>query len=300
MDQIDFGIELAKQFDHPHFKAHSFKFLADQVIEQETAFLLEPYSNRPDYYGIKTWEDEDVVKAFAKVDEAGHQIHVHVIGDGATKYTVDALERVQEMNGKRDSRHSLAHLEMARPEDVKRMGELGLSAHITQLWKGPDPDFFVSLVPFLGAERVYNESYPYKSFLDADVNVTVASDFVTTEPDLMSSIYTGMERILAFEINEQWYGGDGGRSVTDPNVKLEEGGSDHLPSLEERLSLEEMLKAATINGAYANFLENEVGSLEVGKKADIVVLSENPFKIEKEKIPSVEIEMTFFEGKRVY
>jgi hypothetical protein len=165
---------------------------------------------------------------------------------------------------------------------------------------GPDPDFFASLIPYLGAERVYNESYPYKSFFDADVNVTVASDFVTTEPDLMSSIYTGMERILAFEINEQWYGGDGGRSVTDPNVKLEEGDSDHLSSVEERLSLEEMLKAATINGAYANFLENEVGSLEVGKKADIVVLSENPFKIEKEKIPSVEIEMTFFEGKRVY
>jgi predicted amidohydrolase YtcJ len=61
-----------------------------------------------------------------------------------------------------------------------------------------------------------------------------------------------------------------------------------------------MLRAATINGAYANFLEDEVGSLEVGKKADIVVLSRNLFEIETEEIPNVEIQMTFFEGKRVY
>jgi predicted amidohydrolase YtcJ len=65
-------------------------------------------------------------------------------------------------------------------------------------------------------------------------------------------------------------------------------------------NLKEMLKAATINGAYANFLENEVGSLTVGKKADIVVLSENLFEINPEDIPNVEIEMTFFEGRRVY
>ena len=61
-----------------------------------------------------------------------------------------------------------------------------------------------------------------------------------------------------------------------------------------------MVRAATINGAYANFLENETGSLKVGKKADIVVLSKNLFKIETKEIPNVEIKMTFFEGKRVH
>jgi hypothetical protein len=300
LDQIDTGLELAERFNHPHFKAHSFKFLADQVIQQETAFLLEPYSNRPDFHGIRTWEDEDLVKAFAKVDRAGHQIHVHVIGDGAARYTVDALERVQEINGKRDSRHSLAHLEMAKPRDIKRMGELGLSAHVTPQLMGIDPYFFTRTMDCLGPERAYNQ-FPNKSLVDAGVNVTVASDFVTAEPDPIFAIFSGMERMLPFEKYQERFGDDDSvRYVTDPNVELKEGDIGRLPPLTERLSLEEMIRAATINGAYANFLEDEVGSLEVGKKADIVVLSKNLFKIETEEIPNVKIMMTFFEGERVY
>ncbi len=77
------------------------------------------------------------------------------------------------------------------------------------------------------------------------------------------------------------------------------GGEQLLPA-NECVSFDEMLRAATINGAYANFLEDEVGSLKVGKKADNVVLSKNLFEIDTEEIPNVEITMTFFEGKRVH
>ena len=272
MEDIEYGLKLSEKFNHPHFKVHSFKFLADNILEEETALLLEPYTHRPDFYGIKNWEDEDMVNAFASVDGAGHQIHVHVIGDGATKYTVDALEKVKGMNGKRDSRHSLAHLQMVRPEDVIRMGELGISAHMSPYWMIMDEGFDNFYLPYLGP-RAYN-TYPHKSLFDAGVNVTVASDFITSEPDLMSAIYSGMER----------------SSV----------GGAKLKPVSESVSLEEMLRAATINGAYANFLEDEVGSLKVGKKADIVVLSKNLFEIDTEEIPNVEIEMTFFEGKRVH
>ncbi len=275
MDQIRKGINLAKSFKHPHFQAYSFKFLADNILEEETALLLEPYTHRPDFYGLKNWEDADMAKAFAKVDKAGYQIHVHVIGDGATKYTVDALEKVQEMNGKSYSRHSFAHLQMARPEDVIRMGELGMSAHMSPYWMIMDEGFDNFYLPYLGSKRA-NNTYPHKSLFDAGVNVTIASDFITSEFDLMTAIYNGMER------------------------KSTEGNANQLPPANERVSLEEMLKAATINGAYANFLEDEVGSIKVGKKADIVVLSKNLFKIDTEEIPNVEIKMTFFEGKRVY
>jgi hypothetical protein len=180
------------------------------------------------------------------------------------------------------------------------MGELGLSAHVTQPLMGIDPHFFTRTMDYLGPERAYNQ-FPNKSLVDAGVNVTVASDFVTTEPDPMFAIFSGMERMLPFEKFQERFGDDDGvRYVTNPNVELKEGDVGRLPPLTERLSLEEMLRAATINGAYANFLEDEVGSLEVGKKADIVVLSKNLFEIETEEIPDVEIEMTFFEGKRAY
>ncbi len=272
MEQIAHGFELAEKFNHPHFKAHSFKFLADNILEEETALLLEPYAHRPDFYGIKVWKDKDMIKAFTEIDKAGYQVHVHVIGDAGAKYTIDALEKVQQINGKSDSRHSFAHLQMLRPVDIKRMGKLGIGAHMSPYWMIMDEGYDTFYLPYLGAKRA-NNTYSHKSLFNAGVNVTVASDFITSEPNLMTAIYNGMTR--------------------------SNDGKKQLPPASECVSLEEMIRAATINGAYGNFLDEEVGSLEVGKKADIVVLSKNLFEIDVETIPDVTIEMTFFEGKLV-
>jgi len=270
-EQIEKGIKLSEGFKNPHFQVNSFKFLADGTVQEETAVLLEPYTHRPDFYGNKNWEDDAMEDAFNAVNEAGYQIHVHAIGDGATKYTLDALE---ESDGEiSENRHSFAHLQLVRPKDIKRMAEMGITAHMSQYWMVMDEDYDNFYLPYLGQKRSEN-TYPHKSFFDAGVNVTVASDFMTSKFDLMTAIYNGMER----------------SSV----------GGEQLSPANERVSLEEMLEATTINGAYANFLENEVGSLEVGKKADIVVLSKNLFEINTEEIPDVEIEMTFFEGRKVY
>ena len=106
MAQIDQGTTLAKRFTHPHFKAHSFKFFADHVIEEETGYLLEPYAHRDhDWHGIKVWDDEIMRQAFARIDSAGYQIHVHVIGDAAAQYTLDALETLVEVNGNRQAKN---------------------------------------------------------------------------------------------------------------------------------------------------------------------------------------------------
>jgi len=190
---------------------------------------------------------------------------------------------------------------MARPEDVIKMGKLGLSAHMSPYWMIMDKGFWKFYLPYLGPERTFNKTYPHKSLFDAGVNVTVASDWITSEPDLMNAIYSGMKRIMPFRVYQQSRGSDDNyRYVTDPDEKLRENDISYLPPESERVSLEEMVEAATINGAYGSFLEDEVGSIEVGKKADIVVLSKNLFKIDTEEIPDVEIKMTFFEGKQVY
>jgi len=299
--QIKNGIKLAKRFNYPHFKLQSFKFLADQVLEEEAALLIESYEHIPDYYGgAKDWPEQDCLDAFTRVDKAGYQIHVHVIGDRATKDTLNIFEKVQKINGKRDSRHSLAHIQMARQEDIKKMGLLGITAHMSQYWMGIDDYFWKFYLPYLGKERAYN-TYPHKSLFDAGVNVTVASDWTTSEPDLMAAIYTGMKRRMPFRVYKEFYGdNDTFRYIADPDAELKDNDIGCLPPASECVSLEQMLEAATINGAYANFLEDEIGSIEVGKKADIVVLNKNLFSINSEDIPNVKIEMTFFEGKRVY
>ncbi len=268
-EDIDYGISLSEDFTHPHFQVNTFKFLADGTIEEGTGLLVEAYSNEPGYFGMKNWNDADMANAFTKVNNENYQIHVHVIGDSAASYTLDALEQL----GQTENRPLLAHIQLIKPEDIIRMGELDVSALICQYWMVENETYWDVYLPALGEERA-NNTYPIKSMLDANVNVTVASDWPTSEPKPILAIYNG---------------------ITRSDV-----GGEQLPPVNESFNLEQMLDAATINGSYANFLENEIGSIEVGKKADIIVLSENLFEISTENIPNVEIEMTFFEGKIVY
>jgi len=300
--QIDRGKALAPKFTHPHFKAHSFKFFADHVIEEETGYLLEPYVHRDDdWYGIKVWDDEILQKAFAEIDSAGYQIHVHVIGDAAAQYTLDALEYAQEVNGKRDARHSFAHLQMARQQDIQRMGELGLSVHTSPYWMIIDDYFWKLNLPYLGRKRAFYESYPFNSLFKAGVNVTVASDFSVTEPEPLVALYCGMTRRMPQITFERNYGGNlNYRSISDPDAELRPGDLGVLPPLEERADLEDMILASTMNGACANYLDEEIGSIEIGKLADLIVLDQNLFEIDIENIPATRIVMTFFEGKLVY
>jgi predicted amidohydrolase YtcJ len=300
--QIAKGIDLAGRFTHPHFIVHSFKFFADHVIEEETGYLLQPYVHRDDnWYGIKVWQDQALREAFRQIDSAGYQIHVHVIGDAAARYTLDALETLVELKGKRDSRHSFAHLQLATPEDVRRLSNLGVSVHTSPYWMTIDDYHWELNLPYLGHERTFHRQYPFNSLFKAGVNVTIASDFWVTEPNFMSAFYCGMTRQISKKAFDKNYGSDSPyRWISDPNAELKHGDLGVLPPLEERASLEDVIKASTLNGAYANFLEGEIGSIEVGKQADLVVLENNLFEIDIEQIPSTRIAMTFFEGKEVF
>lgn len=300
--QVEQGQALAKKFTHPHFKAHSFKFFSDHVIEEETGYLLEPYAHRDDdWYGIKVWDDDVMREAFARIDASGYQIHVHVIGDAAARYTLDALESLREVNGVRDSRHSFAHLQLASTEDIQRIGELDLSVHTSPYWMNVDDYFWKLNLPYLGRERAFNQQYPLNSLFDAGANVTVASDFWVTEPEPMAAIYCGVTRLIPQTVFNRDYGANPSyRRVPEPDAELNPGDLGVLPPLEERTSLENMIVASTLNGAYANFLDEEIGSIDVGKLADLVVLDRNLFDLDVEQIPEARVVMTFFEGQQVY
>jgi predicted amidohydrolase YtcJ len=302
MAQVKKGKRLASRFTHPHFKAHSFKFFADHVIEEETGYLLEPYAHRDDgWVGIKVWEDDILREVFAEIDSAGYQIHVHVIGDAAAKYTLDALETVIDVNGKRDSRNSFAHLQLVRKEDIERLNDLGVSVHTSPYWMTIDDYHWALNLPYLGNERAFNQQYPFNSLFKAGVNVTIASDFWVSEPNMMEAFYCGMTRQISQEVFDDTYAKHSNyRRISDTEVELTQGDLGILPPLDERASLDNVIKAATLNGAFANFLEDDIGSIEVGKLADLVVLEKNLFELDVEQIPSTRIAMTFFEGKEVF
>lgn len=298
---IEKGIELSKGFTSEYFQVNTFKFFADQVVEEATAYMSEPYSDRTDgWKGIKVWDDEVLADLYTKIDKAGFQTHTHQIGDAAATYALDALEKAVATNGERDSRHTFAHNQFLNDKDIQRMADLKMNAIISPYWMAMDDYYWEIYEPMLGEERV-NSMYPAKSLVDAGINTAVHSDFFVTEPDPGWLFYGAVTRTLPQKMYDAWYGADAEfKRTTDTTAPVEKGMIGPLPKHEERLTLEQAVKAATYSGAYSMFLEDVTGSIEVGKAADLMLFKDNIFKIDVEDLANVLPMMTVFDGQIVY
>jgi predicted amidohydrolase YtcJ len=210
------------------------------------------------------------------LDQEGLQIHFHVIGDAATSITLEALEKVKGTRGRLGSRHLATHLQLVEPEDISRFKELEVIGVPQPFWFKIDDYYRELALPYLGKERA-DRQYPMQSFIDQGVMMASASDFpVTIHFNPLIAIQIGITRLDIVETAEE---------VLCP---------------EERASLEDMITSFTYNGAYANFLENEIGSIEVGKKADLIVLDQNLFEIPPNEIAKTKVLLTLVDGKEVY
>jgi predicted amidohydrolase YtcJ len=274
--QIETVVEERSINTHPYFQTHAAKIFVDGVVEGGTAFLLEPYEHKPESRGEPIWDPEILKDSCVALDSENIQIHFHVIGDAAARITLDALEHAQIKNGRRDSRHLVTHLQLVEPEDIKRFKQLEVIGVPQPFWFKID-DYYAELaLPYLGKERAAKQ-YPMKSFIDAGVIMASASDFPVTIPfDPLIAIQIGITRLDSVEATEE---------VLWP---------------EERASLEDLITSFTYNGAYANFLENETGSIEVGKQADIIVLDQNLFEIPANEIAKARVLLTLVDGVEVF
>ncbi len=261
---------------HPYFQTHAAKIFVDGVIEGGTAYLFEPYTHKPDFRGEPLWPPDVLNELLATLDEKNVQIHVHVIGDAAARITLDALEYAQRINGERDSRHSITHLQLVAPEDIQRFKQLAVIGLPQPFWFSVRDYYWELALPYLGKERA-DSQYPMRSFIDAGVIMASSSDFPVTIPfDPVIAIQLGMTRSELGLVPEE---------ILWP---------------EERVTLEDMIASFTINGAYANFLEKEIGSLEVGKQADIVVLDQNLFDIPIAEIANTKVLLTLVDGEMTF
>ncbi len=299
--EIEKGTELSKTVNTtPYFQVNAFKFFLDEVAEERTSFMLEPYEGEKDYRGFKNFEDNELLAAFIALDKENFQIHCHQIGDAAAQYGLEALEKLEKINGKKDRRPSFAHCQWLTESDKKRMATLGVTSILSAYWMATDDYYWDLYMPYLGKQRV-NNMYPVESLFNLGVNMAVHSDFFVSEPDPMYAIYTGITRNIPKRIFDEKYAQNPAYSrTTEQKDKYSKNEIGPLPPFEEGATLEQMIYAFTMGGARSMFLEDEIGSLEVGKKADLVVLSNNLFDIPVEEIPEVKVEMVFFEGKNTY
>ena len=257
------------------------KIFMDGVLEGGTAYLEEPYLHQPGN-GELLWDPAHYNEMCAALDAAGIQIHVHSIGDAATRITLDGFAYAREQNGPRDSRNMITHLQLVNPEDVGRFADLGVIAVPQPYWFVIDT-YYWQAVDYVGQERA-DAQYPMKSFFDAGVTVASASDYpVSWPPDPMLAIEIGVTRTVPL----------GSDIYLDPDYETP-------LNTDEAVTVEQMIESFTINGAYALFREDEIGSLEAGKKADFVVLSQNILEIDPGAIHETTVLLTYFAGQEVY
>ncbi|MGG1658302.1 amidohydrolase [Brevibacillus sp. NRS-1366] len=276
-EQIAEFVKIRERNHNPLFQVNAVKIFMDGVIEGATAYLEKPYEHKHTN-GELIWKPDVYKKTAAAADKAGFQLHVHSIGDASTRIALDGMEYAEEQNGKHDARHSLVHLQLVNKEDITRFKKLGAVGIVQPFWFMQEEGYYDEIeVPYLGKERAETE-YPMKSFLNQGVHVASSSDYIVTpEFNPLHGIQQGITRIEEGE--------------TDPAK---------IANPEERATLADMIASFTIDGAYANHVDEITGSIEVGKKADIVVLDKNLFTIPATQIKDAQVVLTMVEGKEVY
>ena len=290
--QFTFIEDMQKRFSDDDLKIIAAKIFTDGVVEGGTSYILEPYTEKvgkgTDYYGEFLWDLDKLKEAFVLANQRGLQLHVHSTGDASTRTVLDALEYTRTAVGEGDCRNTITHLQLVDEQDIKRFKELGVVASVQPFWHFKLPNWWdVVDYQFLGAKA--EEEFPLGTFFANEVVVTSSSDYpATIVPNPLYAIEIGVTRNID---NGEFY------SVADINNMDEE---KYLLDKRERASVGQMLKSFTANGAYALFMERVVGSIEVGKLADMVVLDQNILAIDPVDIDKVKVVMTFFNGTPVY
>ncbi len=273
--QIEAIKAASKEFSKGRLQATSVKFWADGILETHTARLLEPYTDKPDALGLLMVPLEDMMAAVPLLDAAGFQIHIHAIGDGTVRYALDAIEKARETNGVRDARPLIAHTQLVHPDDIGRFVELQTIATFSPYWAISDDYTAVINPPQLGEERM-KTMYPIAEVLATGARVAFGSDWSVSTADPLMGIETAVSHL-------------------DPD-----GSTAPVFMPEQRISLDAAIAGYTIEAAFTNFLDADTGSVEVGKYADLVILSANLFDIPTAQISEAKVLATLLEGELVY
>jgi predicted amidohydrolase YtcJ len=245
------------------------KAFVDGSLGSTTAWFYEPYEDEPGTSGLLTSDTASMRSWIAGADAAGLQVMVHAIGDRANDWLLDVFESTAERNGERDRRFRIEHAQHLSPEAIGRFGPLGVIASMQPYHAADDGRWAQKRI---GPERI-RTTYAFRSLLDSGATVSFGSDWTVAPIDPIAGFDAAITR----------------RTLDGANPR------GWVP--EQRVTLEETLRAYTSAGAYAGFMEDRLGTIEAGKLADLVVFSDNLFELEPEEIGNTRVDMTVVDGK---
>lgn len=275
-DPVGTLVEYRAQYDSPLVKARALKLFLDGTEANHTAYLLEPYADRPDTCGAPTMPADTFNRYLVEADRVNANVMVHCVGDAAVRMALDGFDAVNRTNPPRDRRHVITHAFLTHPDDIPRFRRAGVMAN-TQLQWGVVDAYTEQLRDHYGHER-WSNMYKFRTFLDEGVTVSIGMDGLACQCRCqhkpLEHIESGHTRQLAGE----------------PDAPV-------FPDIAERLSIPQLIAAYTIHGAYQLGMEHEVGSLTPGKRADLVVLENDLFEVGQYDIGRIDVALTMMGGR---
>ncbi len=274
-EQVDDLVKLRARYTTARVKPIAAKIFADGVIEPRTAAMLADYTDRPGWRGEPNFTEAALNALVVKLAENDFNVHIHAIGDRAVRMSLDAFEAAQPKTSVRGQRHQIAHLEVIDPADLPRFRKLGVIANFQALWAYAD-DYIVDMTwGGLGPERS-RWIYPIESVVKAGAVLAMGSDWSVSSLNPLEAIQVAVTR----------------QGIDEPKR------APMVP--EEAIDLATGLAGYTIGSAYANSLEKDTGSIEVGKAADLVVIGKNLFDVPASEIARQKVLLTLLDGQPVY
>ncbi|HQR34726.1 MAG TPA: amidohydrolase [Blastocatellia bacterium] len=278
-DQIKSFIELKNKYDlNPMLRAASVKFVMDGVIESHTAAMIERYADLPansgSPFGETTMPPDIYRNLVVKLDKLGFQIYTHAIGDRAVREALNAYEAALKANNRGFNRHRIEHIETVSPADIPRFAKLNVLASMEPIHA--DPGTVEVWSKAVGAERL-PFAFAWQSLLRAGARLVYSSDWpAAISLDPIRGLHNAVNR----------------RTIDGQPPK------GWIP--QQRISVVDALRAYTQTGAFSSFEEGIKGRIAPGQLADLIVFSQDLFKVDPARIYETKVVLTVFDGKVIY
>lgn len=254
------------------FKIGPLKLLTDGSLGGRTAYLSRPYHDAPDRRGIPVFTQDELDELIVTAHTRGMQLVCHGIGDGAMNMILDSFQKAQDTKPKADARMGIIHVQITDERIIERFKEQNVLAYLEPVCLNSDLHITEDRV----GPELTKTSYNYRTFCDKGIVTPMSSDCPVDSLNPFDNMYVG--------VNRKDYKG------------YPKGG--WMP--EQKLTVEQMLKGFTIQGAYASFEDQVKGSIEPGKIADFLILSDDPLKIDPELLRDIHVEETYLGGQCIY
>lgn len=269
-------VDWSSRFRSEHVQIKACKMWTDGTFPNGSAKLLEPFCDDSPGGDSMLLSPEHIEAQIEAVHLAGFDMHVHCDADGTVRAVLDAFENVIKRHGLQGLRHTMCHLSLVHPDDIPRFAQLGIIVNGTPIWatdyNGVDYDRYQCQ---LGAERFEERLLPYGDIMRTGAVVTFGADIGGVDIDEVPPLI----------------------QISAALTRKRPGHPDDRPMVaRQRITLDQAIRAYTINGAYQARLEDMVGSIEVGKLADLVVLGANLFEVAPEYLHEVPVLLTLMDG----